>query len=477
MRKKCLIWNRVSTKEQQHALEGQVKACKELANDLGFENVVFHTPVSESAKVAGKEFKAMLKKLKDPRNGFDGIIVEYLDRFSRNVPVATKEIRDLADRGIYFYTSVENLNTEGRDDLYRADILFSRAEQENHLRSIKTKRASRHWVEQGYITHKAPVGYAKDTSIPKDDVRSKEIFPTNDAPLIKLGFEMLNQGKLIKDIATEITSKGLNLTSKRWGEVFRNYIYSGRIKSKLLDFKIVNGRHKGIVSVQLFESVQKRLKKNTSSNKIKTTNDSDVFLKGNLRCECCDSKMTSYSKKKGNQIYFYYKCPKKGCTQNLNANKVNNKFTSELNALSLNKSYISFLSEATNQVFDDVYGFDLQNLPKLKAEHTKLANRIDRIEEDYYDDKISEERKNSLIRKSQSRIDEIETELDSLNICDKSTFMDSIIKDLEDLPELWENVELEIKNELQSLFFDKAIFNKENNEISIEGILPIFNVA
>lgn len=221
MRKKCLIWNRVSTQEQQHALEGQVKACTELAKQLGFEEIIYHTPVSESAKVAGKEFKAMLKKLKDPRNRFDGIIVEYLDRFSRNVPVATKQIRDLTDRGIFFYTSVEKLNTENRDDLFRADGLFSRAEQENYIRSTKTKRASRHWVEEGYITHKPPIGYAKDTSIPKQDVKSKEIHPTSDAPLIKMAFEMLNQGKLIKDIAKEISRKGLNLSTKRWGEIFR----------------------------------------------------------------------------------------------------------------------------------------------------------------------------------------------------------------------------------------------------------------
>lgn len=476
MRKKVLIWVRVSTSEQEHSLQAQIDACVNLAKQLGFEVVVVEEPVSESAKVAGKAFKKMLKKLKDERNGYDGIIVEYLDRFSRNVPVAAKAIKELTDKGIFFYSVVENINTENKDDLYRAYGIFSNAERENDIRGLKTKRSITAWTKKGYLTSKPPIGYKRNTNGSTTEEK-KLIIHSNDAQYIKKAFLMLDRGISMSEISQSLKNDGLNINNKRLSKMFRVQTYAGRIQHKSLGDEIIEGKHEPIISPHIFDRIQQKLQNNENGKQKISNPNSITYLKGATKCSCCGAKLTSYEKLKNTKKYYYYKCPTIGCKVNINAKKLNTSFINTLNNLTINGQYQTYLSETAVEVYNEIYGYEVSKSTKLKEEKTKLNNRIERIEEDYYDDKITEQKKDLMIRKSEVKIEEIETELEQYSILDIDDVQRSLFTDLESLDELWEDFSFSEKQQVHRLLYEGSVYDKSNSKLENNGLLPLYHLA
>ena len=104
----------------------------------------------------------------------------------------------------------------------------------------------------------------------------------------------------------------------------------------------------------------------------------------------------------------------------------------------------------------------------------KQKMRIEKVYEDYYDDKINELRKGKLLEKSPIRIGEIEAKSSSLDIQDESKFIKELIKDLNNLPELWDSFEPSTLHHLQSLIFVNGVtYNKEKKTVIFGEIIPL----
>lgn len=475
-RNKCLLWVRVSTTEQQHSLDAQIAACKEHAKSLGFSEIDLYTPVSESAKEAGAAFKKMLKKVKDPRNGYDGIVIEYLDRLSRNVPVGTEQIRNLHHKGIYVYSVIEELNTENMNDIFRADGFFIHAEKENHIRTLKTKRGTLHWLREGYHMGKPPVGYKRRKGYEKTDVRSKEIVTTEDAQFIAEGFRLLNNGVGINRLQKKL-KVSFNVTTKRWGEILRNPIYMGLISNKALNGEKVVGKHTPIVSKRVFEKAQQILAKN---RKIKETEELDIFsLKGTLKCSCCEGNLTAYSKTKetNKKTYHYYKCYTPGCKVNISAKEVYTSFLKELSSLKFEQNTLDFFGEVATEIYDESFLYETTKSSKINEELTKLRNRIEACEDDYYDGVISKERMETKVARWEKRIDELEVELSSYSFINKDDFIAASIADAQNLELIWEELPYSSKNQLTNLMYEEITFDKASDTLATETVSGLYKSA
>src|SRR5712671_999099 len=86
--KKCVIYTRVSTKEQAQnnlSLETQRKSCEAYSQKNGFTLMAHFGGTYESAKTdERKEFNRMLRFVKSSREKITHIIVYSVDRFSRS---------------------------------------------------------------------------------------------------------------------------------------------------------------------------------------------------------------------------------------------------------------------------------------------------------------------------------------------------------------------------------------------------------
>lgn len=474
-RKKCLIWTRVSTIEQEHSLDAQLESCKTLAKELGFDTIVVNNPVSESAKEAGEAFKEMLKKVKDSRQGFDGIIIEYADRLSRNLPTASHQVRELRKKGIYTYSVSEGLNTENMEDIFRADGYFSRAERDNYLRTQKTKNGTIYWLRQGYHMGKPPIGYQRRLNIPKSDVRSKEIIQTDDARLIAEAFRLLNSGVQIKNIQKSLSVKGLDVSTKRWGEILRNPIYIGVIKNKALNRQNIQGKHEPIISKITFDKAQHILSKN---KKVKSTNEVDeIILKGNIQCCNCGNELTAYEKRKKKKTYYYYKCYNKGCSNNISTKTVNDSFMDNLSRLELNNELKDNIKDLISELYDDVFSFELKSAAKTKEEISKLEKRIERCEEDYYDELISRDKMNEKVSLWQEKINSLTTQLNDIMVISKEELVTSTLHDLDNFTSLFESLPYQEKKQVLNLLHGSISYDRDYDILRTGNLIALFKVG
>ncbi len=467
LRNKCLIWTRVSTDEQEESLKIQEEAVTDYASYLGFRVVVSHKPVRESAKIEGKQFKAMIKKLKDPRNQFDGVVVDNLDRFSRYTPTATRLIRELREKGVYLYSRMENVSSENENDLSAMDGYFSRAEHENRLKSQRIKNHVAARIKQGYWTSKPPFGYKRDTT-------TKDVIPSPDAYLVTKAFHMANAGMTLKSIEEHFKKNGVDKTSKRIGEFLRNKFYCGIIVHSSLNGEEVIGRHQPIISRLEFEQVQSKLK----SHKNVKMETSQTFLKGTIKCCGCNSLLTAYSKLKGGQVYYYYKCGTTGCKVNISNKKLDKVISNKLEGYSLDQEVIDEVQSSIIEVYEEFYGFSAQQNSKLREKRSKLRKRLESLEIKFLDGDISEQAKEKVYRKTTTELEQLEQELDLIDIPNIEEFMDSIFKDLNNLSSVLPQLDDPRKEHFFRLIAkDSFSYSKELNFVKGEFNNPYFKMA
>jgi len=108
-----------------------------------------------------------------------------------------------------------------------------------------------------------------------------------------------------------ITRKGHERGGKPWGKnslfkLLTNRIYLGKITYK---DEVYEGEHPAIVDEDIFERLQRLLKRNGRSGGKHVRNRFGALLKGLIRCVPCECGMVpTHSTKNGNKRYRYYVC-------------------------------------------------------------------------------------------------------------------------------------------------------------------------
>jgi len=245
--------------------------------------------------------------------------------------------RYFPEKGIRYITLLDNYDSEsGNNDIVPFKALLNDMYAKDISKKIKaTKHAKQ---EKGlFIGWKAPYGY----------MQSKEnknilVIDTQVADNVRLMFEMAEQGKSAREIATifnadEIPTpasyKGVKLSeehkgpyrgkwsSERIAAMLTNEVYIGNMvqrrmkkvsyKSKKCvrlpkeDWVIVKNTHDPIVDEETFKTVGRLLK-----SRYKTRQRThDYLLKGLIRCDECDTALGVMMRKlSGNRDTLYFVC-------------------------------------------------------------------------------------------------------------------------------------------------------------------------
>ncbi len=110
--------------------------------------------------------------------------------------------------------------------------------------SKKTKRGMNLSFERGNLVTKAPLGY---------QVIDKQLVPKNDSYVV----QEIYQTFLNQDISLTQLAKKYNLSVNGLKKILTNQTYLGKIK---FAGQITDGQHQPLLSKQLFEQVQEKLK-------------------------------------------------------------------------------------------------------------------------------------------------------------------------------------------------------------------------
>lgn len=423
-----VIYARYSSEKQtEQSIEGQLRVCREYAEQHNFK--VVNEYIDRALSGTSDQRPAFQQMIEDSKNKqFQFILVYKLDRFSRSKYDNAIYKHKLQQNGVKVISATESISNTPEGELMEGLLEMFAEMYIKDLRE-KVKRGMRENMIKGdYLGGHLLYGYKV--------VNKKITIDEKTAPAIRYLFQEYANGKALKQIINELNDKGFrtekgkplsyntflcSLSNKKYIGIFDN----GEIQN--------NNYYPAIIENELFDAVQARLKQNrVRPGKNKSI---DYLLSGKAFCGYCGKSLngTCGTGKLGTVYHYYFCRNKKQC------HKKNEKKDLELE---IAKRIKSMLTPA-----------NIQNLAKnIYAQYNN-------------------QKTNQMIKIYESQIQKIETELDNLF----NSFLDiqneDIKKRMADKADSLSCQKRDITSELSKL---RIIQNLQHSKNDIVEILNLY---
>lgn len=301
---KAVIYARYSSDNQrEESIEGQLRECKEYAERNGILVLQSYIDRALSAKTDNRpEFQRMIR---DSAKGlFDTVLVWKLDRFARNRYDSAHYKSLLRKNGVKVVSATESI-ADGPEGIILESMLEGMAEYYSAELAQKVNRGMRENALKARSNGGTiPLGYRLD-----EEHRLK-IDPLT-APVVREVFQRYADGENLRTIIRSLNERGIR-TSRNYpfrhssfNTMLKNRKYIGEYHYKDV---IIPDAVPPIISKELFERVQERMKKNQHAP-ARAKAEEEYLLTTKLFCGHCGRLMISESGKGRNgTIHRYYKC-------------------------------------------------------------------------------------------------------------------------------------------------------------------------
>ena len=315
--KTAAVYIRVSTDEQArdgYSLDAQLKAIKKYAQNNGIliDSKYIFSDEGISGRKAEKRpaFMEMIKQAKSKPKKFDVILVHKFDRFSRNREdsVVYKSLLK-KEYGIPVISISEPLDPDDKMSVIMEAFLEAMAEYYSLNLSGEVKKGQLEKHSKGELQTNPSFGYnVADNKLIINEVESK---------VVKMIFEQYAVDNLsMMQIAKNVnilnikTKRGRHFENRTIYYILNNPVYIGKLRytpgrRNSYDFDdpntiLVDGKHEPIISLDLWNSVQMKLTKNSKWKKPKQHIDLNPkhWTKGLVRCKECGCTMVTCGKTK-----------------------------------------------------------------------------------------------------------------------------------------------------------------------------------
>ena len=309
---KCIIYLRVSTKEQAqrlgtkegYSIPGQREACLKYIKEKGWEVVDEYVDRGESAKSSRRpQLQEMLSRIRKEKD-VEAVVVHKIDRLARNMEdhITIKAVLKRAGAGLV--SVVENIEDSASGHLIEG-IHALMAEFYSENLGMEVRKGMEQKVKQGGWPHQAPLGYKNV----REGTRNIAIVVPDPetGPHVKQAFELYATGNYsLDDIRDFLFDKGVRNRNGTPGPLaldtirntFNNPFFYGTIRYRGAEYP---GEHEPLISRQLWEKVQVQLDdRRAGVRKRKHPH----YLKGSLYCGECGGRL-SFQLAKGKYPYFF----------------------------------------------------------------------------------------------------------------------------------------------------------------------------
>ena len=314
----CLYARKSTESDERQALsiESQVKEMLQIAERENLEIIDIRRE-SKSAKDSNKRpiFKELIRDISEDR--FNAILTWAPDRLSRNAGDLGSLVDLMDAKKLLSIRTYGQAFSDSPNEKFLLMILCSQAKLENDNRGINVKRGLRTRCEMGLWPTCPPTGYFKEKRI---DHKGGCLVDPDRAPVIKQMFEKVAYGKwsgrkiyhwlkFDLNFRTALGKKHLSL-----GNIYRildNTFYYGAFEYPRRSGNWYQGKHKPIITKELFDLVQKQIK---NSQLVRKENIEFAFTKI-MRCGLCGSGISATEKFKklkngDHNRHVYYGCTK-----------------------------------------------------------------------------------------------------------------------------------------------------------------------
>lgn len=347
-----------SIENQIALLESYVSGCPDLSKaglfvDNGYTGTNFHRP----------QFNQMMEAIQ--AGAIDCVVVKDLSRLGRNYIETSQFIEKICPfYGLRFIAVNDGFDTATVTDTAQLSMALSNIVNDYYAKDISRKVTSalQTKMEQGdYIGNYAPHGYCKDP-----ENRNHLVIDPETAPIIRQIFQWRSEGVSYMGINRRLNEAGIpspgqyrlehgiETNNNRKGrpvlwnkhmvtEILKNVVYIGHLAQKKGsqclyagipyhitsedEWIVVEHTHEPIISVELFEAVQKINRESAERSKANSgkyaylPREKNIFGK-KLTCAECGAVIKlhrSFSRSR-DKAYFTFKCPtyaehgSKGCS-------------------------------------------------------------------------------------------------------------------------------------------------------------------
>lgn len=313
---------RVSTDGQiEYSPESQIRLIQEYAKRDGY--IIPAEYIYQDDGISGKRadkrpaFMLMIATAKQKEHPFDTIFVWKYSRFARNQEESLVYKNLLKRNGV----TVKSISEPSADDNPFSGLIESIISWMDEYYVInlanEVRRGMTEKARRGEAMGKPPFGFR---------VEDKTLVPNEDAETVRWIFEQYAGGKSTRGIAMELGNAGVTLKSDKPPDIYgisyilRNPAYIGKIRwsteqhgtyrsadyiPNADDESLVDGKHDPIISRELWDAAQERLKGKCTEIKYERKGCPVFMVKGLIRCSDCGSTLTYRKEKKALQCYKY----------------------------------------------------------------------------------------------------------------------------------------------------------------------------
>jgi site-specific DNA recombinase len=389
--------------KQVLSVEAQLVELKEYAAKYGLR--IADTLIEKrTAKKPGRPvFNEMLRRIS--AGEVNGVLSWLPDRLSRN-SIDSGQIIYMLDESILLDLKFPHFWFENTPQgKYMLANEFNSSKQYVDNLSVNTKRGLRQKVRRGEMPGEAPIGYYNDVRTKTAKVDKKI------APIIVQAFELYAKGdKRLDEIADFLYANGIKTkpgkllgkkttgkkpySKTRVARMLANHIYYGHFRYL---GEVHEGKHKGIISKQLFDDVQAVLKRRGKQHR--KANDPKPLC-GLVYCACgmmFTAETHTKRQKNGNvHTYTYYRCTRKSKTvicqePHIRAEELDKQLSALLLGFSMPKAWADKMRELMRKDEMSEKADYERAIGSTREDVAHLSGKLQRLLDSYLDGDVERE--------------------------------------------------------------------------------------
>ncbi len=412
-----LVYVRVSSKKQEsegHGRQSQEERCKRDLISIGIP----HQKTFPDTYSGGGDFmnRPAIRELltyidAHPHKKFL-VVFDDLKRFARDTEFHLKLRAAFRSRDVKLRCLNYNFD-ESPEGMFAETVFAAQAELERHQNRRQVIQKMKARLELGYYCFGNKRGY----KLIKDPAHGRLLVPTRDGLILKEALEGFSNGRFTRkvDVARFLFEKGFwkkRIPERYTDEVsaiLQDVIHCGDVEYLPWGVSRRMGKHKGIISRETFELIQKRLNREVAKVRPRANISPEFPLRGLTVCSGCGEKLTAaFCKGK----YPYYYCVAKGCplkSKSLARKDVEKDFKALLERNRLRED----VGEVVNLMYERVWS---QEVFEYRLQEGMKKGRLEDLQQKIRDlsDMVRKARSEHLKKVYETQIEETAVELEKL---------------------------------------------------------------
>ncbi len=476
--KKALIYCRVSSDRQKtegHGLESQEQRCREFALKNNYEvSEVFKDSFSGGGDFMNRPaMRNMLEYIDKNKHINFVVIFDDLKRFARDTAFHLKLRTTFKAKDVLL--KCLNYNFEDTPEGEFVETILAaqgQLEKEQNKRQVVQKQKSR--LELGYWAFGSKKGY-KQT---KDPLHGTLSIPTKESEILREALEGFAMGRFQRkiDVCRFLVEKGFWKKQRpekyidKFTAVARDCFYMGDIEYLPWEVSRRKGKHQGIITLEVFDLIQKRLNKEDSGKRIRIDLSEDFPLRSLVNCCECKNPLTGAWSKGRNSRYPYYFYQHKDCinySKTIRKEKLELDFDSFIKKQKLNDEVSKVVSIIFERSWNEEVSTYKNSTNIIKNKSRVLEEKISQLT-----DRLISAKTEGIQRGYESQIEKAQNEIDQLNAVDSRqtdlsvpyrTALDKAVTLLKNPYKIWSEVDVIEKQKLfYFIFEDNIAYSKKD---------------